>query len=237
MNILALETSTERSSCALLQGDRIFSCTALPVIGKSPSSSEWLLPAVRDVLAQARLHFDQLDVIAFAAGPGAFTGLRMSCALAQGLAEGLGLPVVPVTTLAGMAWQVARMERTSGNVCVLLDARMNEVYVAQYQVSLEGVVLSGEILVLSPEDVVFPSSPFTVCGNALLVYHDLLERAQREGAVFVPSIEPSAEAIARLALLGVMRGDQLDPALVGPLYVRNKVAKTVAERLAGGGRA
>lgn len=243
MKILALETATEQSSCALLLGDQLIYQATSPVLGKHPQSSEWLLPTVRDVLGQAGTPLHSLDAIAFGAGPGAFTGLRMACALAQGLAEGAGLPVVAVPTLAGMAWQAAYRQaelfvrQKIQSIWVLQDARMGEVYAAQYRLTDSAPQLAGEITVGPPQQLAFAAGDFAVCGNAALAYPALLDRAVAVGGVWVPDIQPSAADIAQLAVLSMARGEAVSPADAAPLYVRNHVAKTVAERLAEGGRA
>lgn len=239
MKILALETSTECSSCALLLGEQLLFRSTLPSDDKQPQSSEWLLPTVRELLADSECDMSQLDAIAFAAGPGAFTGLRMGCALAQGLAEGAGLPVIAVPTLAGMAWQagLAHPDLVGQSILVLLDARMGEVYSASYLIGEHGPSLCGNIAVLQPDQVFFPTGTFAVCGNGLTAYPDLSERAELAGGLLLPNIGPSAAAIAYLADLAFARGEMIDSADAAPLYIRNKVAKTVAERLAEGGRA
>lgn len=243
MKILALETATEQSSCALwIDGQLISRCTS-PVQGKHPQSSEWLLPNIRDLLGESGYSLYALDAIAFGAGPGAFTGLRMACALAQGLAEGAGLPVVGVPSLAGMAWQVGQAQFVSNkpqpfeSIWVLLDARMGEVYAAQYQWVDQAPLLVGEIVVEAPDRLEVPTGSFALCGNGALAYPVLLQRGQEAGAVWVPDVQPVASAIAELAVIAVQRGQTTHPADAAPLYVRNNVAKTVAERLAEGGRA
>lgn len=243
MNILALETATEQSSCAVLLGDQLFCQTTVPVLGQCPQSSEWLLPAVRALLSQTGTALHTLDAIAFGAGPGAFTGLRMACALAQGLAEGAGLPLVAVPTLAAMAHQAAKLQASwpqhlaLQQVCVLLDARMGEVYAGQYAVDQAQPRLLGDIEVCAPDQLVFPKAPFMVCGNGGLAYPALRERALAAGGVWVPDVQPSAVDIAQLAVFAIECGQAVSPADAAPIYVRNQVAKTVAQRLAEGGRA
>ena len=124
MNILALETSTESGSCALLLGEHLSErrCPA------GRPHSETLLPLIRELLSESGVKLAQLDAIAFGAGPGAFTGLRVACGVAQGLAVGAGLPVVPVCGLEAMAATVG-----APRVLSLLDARMGEIYAAAYE--------------------------------------------------------------------------------------------------------
>jgi tRNA threonylcarbamoyladenosine biosynthesis protein TsaB len=231
MNLLALETSTDRGSCALWQ-DGLVSERVCPA---GVPHSQTLLPLVRDLMRAAGLGFAQLDGIAFGAGPGAFTGLRVACGVAQGLAVAAGLPVVPVSGLAAMAAATG-----APRVLALLDARMGEVYVGAWRRRADDgeYELDGEIRVAVPADVHLPvEADWLACGNAPAAYPLL---AARLGAVGVPvraDILPGAAAIAAIAAATLARGEGVDPALAAPLYVRDKVAKTIGERLGEGGRA
>ena len=227
MNILALETSTESGSCALLIGDAVVERRCPP----GRPHSETLLPLIRELLAESGLTFKQLDAVAFGAGPGAFTGLRVACGVAQGLAVGAGLPVVPVCGLEAMAATVG-----APRVVSLLDARMGEVYAAAYTLGDDGYALHGRIHVCAPEAIELPAgSGWLAAGNALTAYPLLGERLQAAGFSLQPGVLPQAAAVARLAARRPRA--QIDPALAVPLYIRDKVAKTIVERLGEGGRA
>lgn len=229
MLILALETSTELGSCALWRDGLVAERTCPP--GKS--HSETLLPLVRELLAEAGVKVGQLDAIAFGVGPGAFTGLRVACGAAQGLAVASNRPLIPVTSLETMAAQ-AGGER----VLALLDARMGEVYSGSYQLIDGGYVLRGEIRVSAPDAVVLPAeSGWAACGNAIAAYPVLAERLSAASIVVQAETWPTAATVARLAAPRAARGESIDAALAVPLYIRDKVAKTVAERLSEGGRA
>lgn len=228
MYILALETSTESGSCALWR-DGELSQRECPA---GRSHSETLLPLVRELLAEAGIGVGRLDGIAFGVGPGAFTGLRVACGAAQGLAVAADLPLLPVTSLETMA-------AASGaeQVLALLDARMGEVYAARYQLSDGQPCRQGEIRVLAPAAIELPDSGWLACGNALAAYPELAARIAAAGLASRPDILPTAAWAARLAAPRLAAGGGIDPALAAPLYVRDKVAKTVAERLSEGGRA
>lgn len=229
MRILGLETSTDLGSCALwLDGE----LTERRCPAGRPHS-ETLLPLVRELLAESGLDFSQLDAIAFGAGPGAFTGLRVACGVAQGLAVAADIPVVPVGTLEAMA-----AEADGGGILALLDARMNEVYYAAFKRDSGGLKLIGDVRVAPPADVILPEGDgWLACGNALAAYPVLAQRVAEAGIAAMPEVMPTAAAVVRLALPRMEKGEALDPALAVPFYVRDKVAQTVAERLAGGGKA
>lgn len=219
MRILALETSTHRLSVALWSdGHLIERAAELP-----NGSSEWLLPRVREVMDDAGLALPALDGIAFGAGPGSFTGLRLAAGCAQGLAFGLDLPVVGVNTLEALA-HAAGEEK----VYACLDARMNEVYVAAFERGVE--VMAPRVC--PPEEAPRPDgNDWTACGDGFVAYPGRLPAFSRVRA----DARPTAAAVAALAASRFERGEGVDPALAAPLYVRDKVALTTAERLARGG--
>lgn len=229
MLILALETSTELGSCALWR-DGVLTERFCPT---ARSHSETLLPLVRELLDEAAVKIGQLDAIAFGVGPGAFTGLRVACGAAQGLAVAADIPLIPLTSLEAMA-AISGAER----VVALLDARMGEVYAACYERIVDGYRLQGEIRVAAPSDVLLPDGAgWLACGNAPAAYPLLQERLLVAGIALQPGILPTAAALLRLALPRAERREGIDAALAAPLYIRDKVAKTVAERLSEGGRA
>lgn len=229
MQILALETSTELGSCALWRDGEVIE--RLCPTGRP--HSETLLPLVRDLLAESGTTFAALDGIAFGAGPGAFTGLRVACGIAQGLAVAGGQLVYPVVSLAAMAASV-----DADQVVALLDARMGEIYSGAYHRHGDDSLLQGEIRVSAPDALILPESgSWVACGNAPVAYPALSARLADCGIAVVPDILPLAGSVARLAALAARRGEGIDAALAAPLYIRDKVAKTVAERLSEGGRA
>jgi tRNA threonylcarbamoyladenosine biosynthesis protein TsaB len=131
--ILAIETSSELASCALLSGDTVLSRES----GGVRTHSQSVLPMVQELLAEARIRLGEVDAIAFGAGPGSFTGVRTACGVAQGLAFGADLPVLPLMTLEAMA-EACRATTGATEVLAVLDARMNEVYWAQYRFGGDG---------------------------------------------------------------------------------------------------
>lgn len=230
MKILALETSTEHGSVALLDGDRLIE---RPVAGR-PGHSETILPEVRALLKEAAVGLAELDAIAFGAGPGAFTGLRLACGVAQGLALGAGKPVVPVCTLEALANQCEQM-----SIFVAADARMSEVYFAAYR-RIDGVLVEQAAPACAVPAAVLlpPEGEWFGFGSAFGAYGDsLIPALGARLAGFDASPLPRASSVALLAAARFAQGQAIDAALAAPLYVRDKVAMTTAERLASGGRA
>lgn len=229
MKILAIESSTEAASVALLCGDVLLE---RDVPGRT--HSETLLPAIRALLGEAGCPLNALDGVAFGAGPGAFTGLRLACGAAQGLAMGIDRPVVPVGTLEALA-SLYEGDR----IFVAMDARMAEVYFAAYRrvgTRLDEVLAPA---CARPEDVRLPASgSWAGVGSAFAAYPDRLLPGLGDRLLAVDAaLQPRAGAVARLAAVRLARGEGLDATLAAPLYVRDKVALTTAERLAQGGRA
>lgn len=226
MQFLALESSTDAGSVALWRDGVVAERHCPP----GQPSSATLLPLASALLADAGLRFSELDAVAFGAGPGSFTGLRVACGVAQGLAFAHDLPVLPVGTLEAMAWAAGAAPR----VAVCLDARMNEVYFGCFA---DGVALSAPG-VYPPSAVPLPEgSGWLAVGNALAAYPGLHERLASCCAELRPDVLPTAAAVAALAAPRLARGEGIDAAEAVPVYIRDKVALTVAERLAQGGRA
>jgi tRNA threonylcarbamoyladenosine biosynthesis protein TsaB len=229
MKILAIETSTDFGTCALWQDGVIDQRICPP----GRPHSETLLPLVRELMADSGIRFVQLDALAFGAGPGAFTGLRVACGVAQGLAVGAGLPVVPVCGLEAMAASVGEFR-----VLSLLDARMGEVYAAAYERCGASPELQGEISVGPPAALDLPAGEnWIACGNALAAYPELAGRLRDAGFALRSGVLPQAGAVAQLAAHRLAQGAGIDPAQAAPLYVRDKVARTIRERLDAGGKA
>lgn len=222
MRLLALETATQRLSVALWDAGDVIERAAEPPNG-GPGGSEWLLPAVHALLADAGVGLKTLDGIAFGAGPGGFTGLRLAAGCAQGLAFGLNLPVIGVNTLEALA-----LASGEDRVFACLDARMNEVYVAAYA---NGVAVLPPVVAPPARIPLPPGSGWVGCGDGFAAYPALLPTFARVRA----GLSPTAAAVAQLAAPRFAGGESLDAAAAAPLYVRDKVALTTAERLARGG--
>lgn len=226
MRVLAFDTSTELCTVALLVGQEAIAESA--EIGRG--HAEEILAMVDRVLAAGGTTLGALGGIAAGIGPGSFTGVRVSVAVAQGLAFGAALPVVPVTTLEALALEA--IERGALRVLACLDARMGEVYWNCYAAEpVRMLTALGPIAVDPPAAVRLPdAAAYRGIGRGFEAYPELgalvaTDAADRRAL-------PDARQIARLGALRLSAGAGLDPADLEPLYVRNKVAFTEAERRA-----
>jgi tRNA threonylcarbamoyladenosine biosynthesis protein TsaB len=227
MRLLAFETATRRLSVALWQdGELIERAEELPNGG-----SERLLPWVHELLAEGGMTLAQIDGIAFGAGPGGFTGLRLACGVAQGLAWGLDRPVLPVSTLEVLALASGKRE-----VWACLDARMNEVYSAAYHVDGDDLTQLMAPVCLPPAVAPAPTlAGLWGVGDGFAAYGDQLLAGKPALAGVCAEVFPTAAAVLRLAAPAFAAGRAGAAAQAQPIYVRDKVALTTAERLARGG--
>ena len=227
VQILALDTSTAWLSVAVHDGQ-----STIVLRERSGSvSSEHVLPLVARVLAGAGTSLNRLAGIAYGAGPGSFTGVRIACGVVQGLAFGADLPVLGVPTLAALA-QTAWRERGWPRVLACLDARMREVYVASYVRQVNGWTRVGDAHVLKPDDVALADgAAWHGAGEGFAAYPAL---ALRLGLVDAdPSLAPDAQSVAEWAWPRFVAGEGKPAVEAQPLYVRHRVALTTAERAAG----
>jgi tRNA threonylcarbamoyladenosine biosynthesis protein TsaB len=212
LKLLAFDTSTETMFIAVTDGQQTWQHAA----EGGAKTSAALIPAIMALLKEADLTLQQLDAIVFGRGPGSFTGLRTACSVAQGLAFGAGgVQVLPINTLLAVA-EEARLNSNSTQIQAVLDARMGEVYAASY-VYKDGLWSEHSDIQLCKPDQLQLEAGFRLAGNCL-------DDANRINAL------PTASAMLRLApaMLAAGLGVPADQAL--PLYVRDKVAQTTAER-------
>jgi tRNA threonylcarbamoyladenosine biosynthesis protein TsaB len=240
MKLLAFDTSTETMGiavCRLVDGQLQY--WELTGTGGAQASTG-LIAGVLDLMQQAGLRLSELDAICFGSGPGSFTGLRTACAVAQGLAFGAGVPVIPVDSLLAVAEQArfaALHDQQHGVVTALLDARMDEMYMASFRFeATQWTPLQTSVLV-GPED--FPevhdrlqrtAGSVSLAGNVFDVYGARLQSVMQ--ATPHHAALPTASAMLRLAPQLLAAGKAVPPAQALPSYVRNKVAKTTMERAA-----
>jgi tRNA threonylcarbamoyladenosine biosynthesis protein TsaB len=221
--ILAIETSADLASAALLHHGVLISEESGGVV----THSQTILPMVQALLAEAGLTLRQCDAIAFGSGPGSFTGVRTACGIAQGLAFGADLPVLPIVTLLAMA-QDCRARVGADDVLAVLDARMGEVYWAQYRFENGWQTVTPPTL--SVPQALAPIGDAVACGNGLQAYASAFDTAavKRCG---LDDLVPHASHVARLGEQAWARGFALPAREAEPLYLRNKVALTTNERM------
>ena len=243
--ILALETSTERLSLAFLQGEQV----CVREIDAGQRHSELAIATLGELLAEAKITLADLDVIAFGQGPGSFVGVRIACGLAQGLALGAGKPLIAVATQLALAEQARATRSELKRVLVAIDARIGEFYVAAFEVADaedgdEALEATGWLTVVAPmlakanqlpeligDDWVAIGSAFDVPGLGA----QLTARYAGQLHNIIANRLPSAVDVARIAARQFAKlGDAatIAPEQAAPLYLRNHVAMTIAERQA-----
>ena len=223
VNLLALETSTEYCSLAVSSGAQLFERS----FHAGQRHSELALPALRELLQQAALDMRAIEGIVYGAGPGSFTGLRIACGMAQGLALARDLPVAGIGTLLALAENCG-----AEKVIACLDARMGEVYHGVYRRS------GGSWIEMHPPGLYKPEavpgvegSDWFACGSGFRVHGAVLTQ-RYDGVIARADAEavPNAAAMLRLARSVFAAGQGLDAAAAVPLYVRDKVALKSSER-------
>jgi tRNA threonylcarbamoyladenosine biosynthesis protein TsaB len=223
--LIAFDTATERMTIALRRGERV---VAHEGEGGARASAT-LLPAILRLLGEAGITVADLDAIAFGRGPGAFTGLRTACSVAQGLAFGAGKRVLPIDSLLAVA-EDARGDATTLRVWALIDARMDQIYAAEYDYDGERWAMRETPFLTDCESLAAlwqDEPPSAIAGNAIGAFGARLATGD---ATLFGAAAPTARALLRLAERGWAEGAAVEPALALPLYVRDNVAQTEAER-------
>ncbi|TYA30052.1 tRNA (adenosine(37)-N6)-threonylcarbamoyltransferase complex dimerization subunit type 1 TsaB [Aggregatibacter actinomycetemcomitans] len=228
VTLLALDTATEACSVALLRGGEKAHLEQFA----QREHTKHILPMVDEILAQAGIKLYQVDALVFGRGPGSFTGVRIGAGIAQGLAFGANLPVIPVSNLAAMA-QAAYVQYQSENVLTAIDARMNEVYFAQWKArkvqSDFGTFLAWQPIIAEQvcsasrvlEQVVQHQHDNAVlAGTGWTAYPQLTEANLGKSTDITL---PSALYMLDLALPKWFAGETISPLEIEPIYLRNEV--------------
>ena len=225
MKLLALETATEACSVAVWVDGEVHERFEIA----PRRHAELTLPWAEQLLADTGVAKSQLDAIAVGRGPGAFTGVRLAIALAQGIALALDRPLLPVSTLAALA-----MRAQGDGIIAAIDARMGEVYVASFRREGEEVVASSDERVIAPADYTFPDGDdWHGVGTGFAAADGILQaRLQGRLASVDAAALPHAADVARLGALAFARGEAVAPERIEPAYLRNNVALTLAEQRA-----
>lgn len=222
--LLALDTATETCSVALLKHGAVV--VRSEVVGQR--HSERALPMVDSILRETRTALGDLDAIAFGAGPGSFTGLRIACGLAQGLAWGAGKQVIAVGNLMALAARVFEQAPDCGSVLCAIDARMHEAYCAVYQRGPQILEIHAPQLARPGELAALARDADAVAGDALVAFPEVLPTL--DGRILMSGLRADAGDIVRLAGTESMRQRAVAPHDAMPVYVRDHVALTTEER-------
>ena len=231
MKLLALDTATQACSVALRLGETELTRYEEPGRGHA----EMILPMVDAVLREAGIALRDLDALAVGRGPGTFTGVRIAISVAQGLAFGAGLKVIPVSDLAALAQRgVPPLQIDICTIVACMDARMGDVYWAVYEVGADGLVAPALPERLSrPDEVEAAGSGWIAMGTGWAAYPQLLERltgAGRAPQVVVATALPRAQEILRLAERDWRLGRALLPEQALPVYLRDKVTHDLSQK-------
>lgn len=231
MKILALETSAITASVAICEDEKLLGqCFQ----NSGLTHSVTLMPMVAQLLDNVGLTMQDVDVVAVAAGPGSFTGVRIGVAAAKGLAWPLGKPCAPCSTLESMAWQCAHME---GEICAVMDARRNQVYAARF-------LAQGGTLTRLSEDAAMGldqlaeeleksgNGKFLVGDGAALCYNFLRERGISAAMMPPHLVYQTAWGVARAGLEMARSHQLVSGAAMAPQY--HRLSQAERERLEQG---
>jgi tRNA threonylcarbamoyladenosine biosynthesis protein TsaB len=225
MKLLALETSTDTMSIAVQHGDAVFMHTG----AGGAQASATLIPAIEALMQQAGLQYAQLESIAFGRGPGSFTGLRTACSVVQGLAFGANVRVLPVDTLLALAQEARLMQPDAAQILAVLDARMGEVYAQYYDFNSKLFNKYRGELLKKPSDLKIETTTAPwLAGNC----RPSLDAQLPDAILALPHLAclPTARALLHLAPSLMAQGALVEAQEALPLYIRDKVALTTAER-------
>lgn len=216
MKVLGIETSTPAGSIALIDEEEIIS--EYTYQGKLEHST-WLIPAIDTVLKDAGLSVREIEGIAVSSGPGSFTGLRIGVSTAKGLAYGLNIPLVGISTLDSLALNLLYTEKI---ICPILDARKNEIYTAFYQGQPPQRLT--DYLLISPQRLIeMISQPTIFLGQGLKLYQEQLKEALKNREVYFAPLSLWLLRASNLAILGLKElkaGNQVDIYSFTPFYLR-----------------
>lgn len=228
IKILALDTSTDACSVALLNNEqRICRFEVVP-----RGHTKLLLPMVESVLKEAQLSVEELDAIAFGRGPGSFAGIRIATGATQGLAVAFDTPVVPLSTLETLAFQALQRCPSAGFILSTLDARMDEVYWAVFKVENGTIFAFTDEQVTAPSAVVLPEdvSSCVAIGPGLNYIEQMSDSTKNLFSKVFLDEYPNAESMLNMVVSALDRGDQVSPEEALPVYVREGTWKKRSEQ-------
>ena len=221
MNILAIETSTEACTVAIRYNNQVLERFEI----EPRAHSLLVLPMIDSLLSEAGISKQQLDLIAFGCGPGAFTGVRIAASVTQGIAFAVDIPVVAVSTLLALA-QGAYRRFGLRQILPVLDARMDEVYITECTLGADGIMHAGKSeIVVAPQNVVLPETGHWLgAGSGWDRYYSVLLAQQHSSVTWEQGCLPRAQDTALIGQSMAEQGKLLTPEQAIPVYIRNKVA-------------
>ena len=231
--IVAVETSTECCSAALLHDGAVLERSELA----PRRHAALILPMIESLLDEAGVSRRDLDAVAVGRGPGAFTGVRLAISVAQGLALGLDIPVIPISSLAALAQDAPPGD---ASILAVIDARMGEIYAGAFRRKSDGLVESlgaesvgpASMLVL-PDVSKYTNGQWNVVGSGWAAYHDALTSRLRQAPAWADGARhPQARAVAQLAAPQFAERAGRGAGIALPVYLRDKVALTLDEQRA-----
>jgi len=234
MRVLAVETSSAVISVAVVDEQRLL---AEYILNQERNHSQKLVPMVERVLEDALLTLEDIDAFAVAHGPGSFTGLRIGVATVKGLAQALKKPVVGISTLDGLAFNLACVQ---GLICPIMDARRAQVYTSVYRWAGDGLERLEEYMAVSIEELMELldrwDEPVYFCGDGIFAYRSDIEERMGGRATFAPPTHAMqrASSIAWLALKRALAGDTQNYWELQPFYLRKSQAEQRFEKLGKG---
>ncbi len=228
MKLLAIETATECCSVALLSGEEVFAVSEIA----PRRHNEIILSMCEQVLAQGEISLGQLDTIAFGRGPGAFTGVRLAAGVTQGIALARDLPVVPVSSLAVLAQEVYHKHQPT-QVLPCIDARMQEVYYALYELNQDKVMqLTGGEHVIKPALIEIEVKDDCIgAGTGWDNYAKILSQRCRRKVAYDAGALPQAEYVAKLGKYYFEQGHRVTAVQALPVYLRDNVANKPTRKM------
>lgn len=217
MNLLAIDTSTNVACIALSCKDNIFQHKETTI----QNHATLILPIIDNLLKKANLEIKDLDGIVFGKGPGSFTGLRISCSVAQGIAYGYDLPVYPVSTLSAIAYKARQIINNPCNILTTLDARMHQLYWGFLPQDSQNY--NFDEFVTNPGDIIIDANEIILAGVGWEQYITEFNAAVKEKIIQTLEIYPEAEIMLGMVKDGLVNPITAEEAL--PSYIRDKVTK------------
>jgi tRNA threonylcarbamoyladenosine biosynthesis protein TsaB len=225
MKVLALESSSAVASAAIVDEHKL---VAECILNHKKTHSQKLLPMVEKVLDSAELRVQDIDAFAVAYGPGSFTGLRIGVCTVKALAQAFNKPVIGVSTLDGLAYNMAC---ATGLICPIMDARRDQVYTSIYKWDCHGLHRLDEYMAIPVNNLVDMlkkwDKPVSFCGDGVFVYRDVVQEEMKDRAIFAPPthVMQRASSIAWLGLKKVLKGCTQNYWELQPFYLRKSQAE------------